>query len=402
MIRSKKYLLKKSKDIIMDRGEGVYLYDNKGRRYLDLTATAWTMNLGYGNKKINKAILEQVKKLPHCRTHYYTVPKLNLAKKLSKISPIKNGKIDFCLHGSAANEGAMKLSLNYKVGSGTILYLEDGFHGRTFGTMSITWKHQNKKFKSFYGKAIECKKSIRDIELKIKKYNPSAIIIELIQGNGGMHPLPIKLVRGIRELCNKFHVTMIVDEIQTAFGRCGCIFLSNDYKVIPDIITFGKAMGGGMPLFGTISKSKYKYETDDHSFTFAHFPPAMAASLAYLKQLTPNLLNKVLDKGEYIKNKFKELQKQYKIIGSIKGVGLMLGVEIVDLKGTPSVQLAEFIVQKMLEHRVIMNLDKCSGLGYTLKYKPALTISYKQIDCSFKILEHTLKELYTAYYKRKI
>jgi len=388
------YLLKECIPIIFEKGKGVYLYDIKGEKYLDMTATAWTMNLGYGNKKIERAIIKQIKKLPHCRTHYYTKVKLELAKRLSKLSPIKKGKVDFCLHGSAANEGALKLALNHKLNSGAILYLEDGFHGRTFGTMAITWKHQNKKFKSFYGKGIECKKNLTDIEKKILKHNPSAIIVELIQGNGGMHPLSNELIVGIRKLCNKYNITMIVDEIQTAFGRCGCYFLSERYNIEPDIITFGKAMGGGMPLFGTISNPKYSFEKDDHSFTFAHFPVAMAASLAYLNQVDKELFIDVLKKGEYIKAKLKELN--YSCLGEIKGVGLMLGVEIVDKKGNSNVKLAEKIVQKMLEEKIIMNLDKCEGYGYTLKFKPALTITYKEIDFVFrkfvKVFDLLIKE----------
>ena len=393
MLDKSKYLLKKSHDIIMERGNGIYLYDNKGKKYMDLTACAWSMNLGYGNKKVEKAIINQIKRLPHCRTHFYTKEKLLLAEKISKLSPIPNGQIDFCLHGSEANEGAMKLALNYNKGSGTILYLEDGFHGRSLATMGITWKHQNKNFVDWYGKGIECKKDIIDILDKIIVYNPSAIIIELIQGNGGMNPLDKQLVQDIRLLCNDYNITLIVDEIQTAFGRCGVVFLSELYNIIPDIITFGKGISSGMPLFGTISKPRYVFEKDDHSFTFAHFPVSMASALAYLDQMTSKLLAETFFKGEYIIYNLENLKKEFHCLGKIKGIGLMLGIEIIDDFGDPYILLAEEIVKEMLERKIIMNLDKCEGYGYTLKYKPALTITFKEIDYSFKILREVLMNL---------
>ena len=393
LLKKSKYLLKKSHDIIMDRGEGCYLYDTKGNKYLDLTASAWSMNLGYGNPEIENVIIEQLKRLPHCRTHFYTEQKLLLAEKISKLSPIVGGKVDFCLHGSMANEGAMKLALNYNPARGRILYLEDGFHGRSFGTMSVTWKHQNKKFETFYGAYVEAQKNIGDIIHKVYKYKPSAIIIELIQGNGGMNPLPYPLVQDIQRLCLDTNITLIVDEIQTGFGRCGHYFLSEQYKIIPDIITFGKAIGGGLPLFGTISHPKYVFEKDDHSFTFAHFPLSITSALKYLELLTPELLQKTLMKGDYIINKFIDLQSKYQCIGKIKGIGLMLGVEIIDRQSNPNIKLAEKIVEKMLEKKIIMNLDKCEGFGYTLKYKPALIITKKEIDYTFVQLENVLKEL---------
>lgn len=389
----KKYLLKISKDIVMTYGKGIYLYDNKGNKYYDMTASAWSMNLGYGNKKIEKAIVNQVKQLVHCRTHFDTEVKLELAKRISDLSPIPNGRVDFCLHGSTANEGAMKLALNYKQGSGAILYLENGFHGKTFGTMAITWKHQNKKFDSFYGKGIECKKDLKDIEKKIKKHNPSAIILELVQGNGGMNPLKYDFVQGIAQLCKQYDVTMIVDEIQTAFGRCGSFFVSDDYGLEPDIITYGKGIGGGMPIFGIICNSKYDYETDDHSFTFSHFPPSMASALAYLDQLTPELLESVDDKGEYVRAKLENLSRDHCCLGCIKGWGFMLGIEIINKDGSPNIKLAEKIIDKMFENKIIMNLDKCAGFGYTLKFKPALTITYNEIDYVIKILDKILTEI---------
>jgi 4-aminobutyrate aminotransferase-like enzyme len=390
-LENEKYLLKKSLPIIMKKGKGVYLYDSEGHRYLDMTATAWTMNLGYGNQKVINATIKQLRDLSHVRTHFYTDVKLALAKTIIDLCPIKDGRVDFCLHGSAANEGAMKIALNKHPGRETIMYLENGFHGRTCATMSVSWKHANKKLQAFYGPNIEAKKDLSDIEEKMIAYKPAAFILELIQGNGGQDILDVALVQGIRELCSKYDVTMIVDEIQTAFGRCGIMFVSDYFEIVPDIITFGKAVSNGIPLFGLIASSGYDYEADDHSFTYAHCPLGMASALATIEQITPELLQECIEKGEYIEKKVSELQKQFPVFGKIKRMGLMIGVDIVDKEGNPSVEIAEYIMDEMLKQYVIMNLSKCRGEGFTLKFKPALTITYSQLDKVFVALKKVVR-----------
>ncbi len=392
-IPNAKYLLKKSLPVILTRGRGVYVYDSEGNKYLDMTATAWTMNLGYGNKKVLAATIKQLKTLSHCRTHYYTDVKLALAKKISKLSPIPSGRVDFCLHGSAANEGALKLALNRHVDRQHVLYLEDGFHGRTFATMAVSWKHHNYKLRPFYGPAIEVKKELSDVEAKMKKFHPAAFIIELVQGNGGQTILEKSFVKGVRALCTKYEVTLIVDEIQTGFGRCGCFFLSKQYGIVPDIITFGKAVSNGVPLFGLIVGPEYSYETDDHSFTYAHCPLGMASALATIEQLTPSLLKEALKKGKYMEQKIRELNKEFPVFGEIKQLGLMFGVDIVNKAGEPDIALAELLVERLFEKKIIVNLSKCKGLGYTLKLKPALIITYKELDKVFAALRTVLTGL---------
>lgn len=391
LLEKSKYLLKESNQIIIEKAEGIYLYDVEGRKYLDMTAGAWTMNLGYGNSKIEKAVNNQMKNICHCRTHYYTVTKLLLAERISKLSPIKDGKIEFALHGSTANEGALKLAFNYNKNK-TVLYLKDGFHGRTFGTMAVSWKHQNKKFSHYYGTNIEVNKDKKDAIKKIKKYKPSAFILELIQGNGGQYVIDKELIKTIAETCKETNTILIVDEIQTAFGRCGCYFLSEEYEIVPDIITFGKAVGGGLPLFGSISRPDLKHETNDHSFTFAHFPLAMAASLAYLDQLNDKLLKETIENGEYLQCKLKEIKSEIGYLGEPRGIGFMIGIDILNKDGAPDIDLAERIVDKMLKNKIIINLSKSKGYGFVIKFKPAIIITKKEIDYVLDTFKKVLKE----------
>jgi len=393
LLEKSKFLLKKSNQIIMTRAEGIYLYDIDGNKYLDMTSSAWTMNLGYGNSEIEKAVNNQMRDICHCRTHYHTIPKLLLAEKISKLSPIKDGKIEFALHGSAANEGALKLAFNYNENNKTVLYLEDGFHGRTFGTMAVSWKHQNEKFSHYYGENIEVKKEKRDAIKKIRKYKPSAFVLELIQGNGGQYVIDKSLIRTIADTCKETNTILIVDEIQTGFGRCGCYFLSEEYKIVPDIITFGKAAGGGLPLFGSISRPGLQHETNDHSFTFAHFPLAMASSLAYLDQLNKNLFKQTIENGEYLQSKIRDVKTELGHLGEPRGVGFMIGVDILDKDGNPDINLAEMIVDKMLEHKIIMNLSKSKGYGFVMKFKPGLIITKIEIDYVLDVFKKVLKDL---------
>ncbi|GAF86873.1 unnamed protein product, partial [marine sediment metagenome] len=228
---------------------------------------------------------------------------------------------------------------------------------------------------------------------KIKKCKPSGIILELIQGNGGTHQLDFEFVKGVRKLCDIYNITMIVDEIQTGFGRCGELFLCDLYGLIPDVIVFGKAIGNGFPLFGTISKPRYKFEVDDHSFTFTHFPVSMAAGLAYLRQVNKKLLNSVMKKAGYIVDRLTNLRNDYFCLGEIRGMGLFLGVDIIDKSGNPDIKLAEIIEKKMLKEKIIIGLSKCKGFGYNIKFKPMLNITYSQINYALDKFEKVLTEL---------
>ncbi|MBI4980615.1 aspartate aminotransferase family protein [Candidatus Woesearchaeota archaeon] len=382
-----------SEAIMIQKAEGAYLWDAQGKRYLDLFSQTWSMPLGHSNEKIIKAVGEQLTRITHLRTAYSTEEKSKLAREIIKLSPVGLNKVNFVLHGSLAVEGAMKLAVNKYENRSKILYLEDGFHGRSLATMGISWKMPGSKYSNYFTNGVEVKKDLGDIEKKIKCENPAAIIIELVQGNAGCKILDKEFVKGVRALCNKYDVVMVVDEVQTAFGCMGKMFLCEDYEVVPDILVFGKAIGGGFPLAGTIYKDEFSFQPGEHSFTFGHSPVSMAAGLAYLEELKP-LLKNVNSLSQQIKNPLLGLESKYKNLRGARCIGVKGAIDIVDEFGNPDPKTADLIVLKMLEKGIIIANSKCRHLGNTLMLQLPLIITPAQLQYAFEVLDGILNEIY--------
>lgn len=381
-----------SEAITIKKAEGVYLWDIDGKRYLDLFSQTWSMPLGHGNKKIIKAARKQLTRITHLRTAYSTEEKSKLAQKIIKLSPPGLSKVHFVLHGSLAVEGAMKLAINNYKDKYKILYLEDGFHGRSLATMGISWRMPGNKYSNYFTNGIEVKKDLRDIEEKMKSEKPAAIIIELVQGNAGCKILDKELVRGIRKLCNDHDVVMIVDEVQTAFGCTEKMFLCDDYEVVPDILVFGKAIGGGFPLAGTVYKEEFSFQSGEHSFTFGHSPVSMAAGLAYLEELQP-ALKRVGGLNQQIESSLLSLEGRYKNLRGTRCIGVKGAIDVVDEQGNPDCKTADLIVSKMLENGVIIANSRCRGLGNTLMLQPPIIITSSQLKSAFDVLDGVLSEI---------
>ena len=382
-----------SEAITVKRAKGVYLWDIYGKRYLDLFSQTWSLPLGHNNNKIIQAVRRQLGRITHLRTAYVTEEKTELARKIIALAPTGLNKMNFVLHGSLAVEGAMKLAMNYYEERQKILYLEDGFHGRSLATMGISWKIQGSKYSSYFTNGVEVKKDLNDIEKKMKDEKPAAIIIELVQGNAGCKILNKELVKGIRELCDKYGVVMIVDEVQTAFGCMGKMFLCDDYGVIPDILVFGKAIGGGFPLAGIIYKDKFSFKSGDHSFTFAHSPVSFAAGLAYLEELQP-ALKRVDLLNQQIGKSLCSLGDKYKNLRHARCIGVKGAIDVVDDAGKPDCKTADLIVSRMQEKGVIIANSRYRQLGNTLMIQPPIIITKKQLKSAFDILERVLNEIY--------
>jgi 4-aminobutyrate aminotransferase-like enzyme len=382
-----------SKEIEISHASGVYLWDSNGKRYTDLFSQTWSMPLGHNNKKVITAVKKQLSKITHLRTAYSTPEKSELAHKILELAPQGLTKINFVLHGSLAVEGAMKLAINNYTGRDKILYLEEGFHGRSLATMGISWKLPGSKFNNYFTNGIEVKKDLKDIEEKIKIYRPAAIILELIQGNSGCKILEKEFVWGIRQLCDRYDVVMIIDEVQTGFGCMGVNFLSTDYQIIPDILVFGKAIGGGFPLAGVIYKNKYSLQSGDHSFTFAHNPVSLTAALAYLKELEPALEN-THRLSPLILGSLKQLEKNYPNLKNARCMGLKGAIDVFDNNEMPDCKNADLIVSKLLEKGVIICNSKCRQLGNTLMLQPPLIITPRQLQEAFAAFDLVMQEIY--------
>lgn len=383
-----------SEDITIEGAKGVFLWEKNGKRYLDLFSQTWSMPLGHNNRRVNEAVKKQISKITHLRTAYATDKKTELAKKIISIAPEGLTKVNFVLHGSLAVEGAMKLAMNYYADRHKILYLEDGFHGRSLATMGVSWKIPDCKYNPYFTNGVEVKKDLADIEKKMQNERPAAIILELIQGNSGCKILDKTFVQGIRKLCDDYNVTMIVDEVQTAFGCMGKMFLCEDYGIIPDILVFGKAIGGGYPLAGTIFKEKYQFHSGEHSFTFAHCPISMAAGVAYLNELEKTLKkNKVEGISNQIKNSLISLERKYEILRDSRALGSKGAIDVVDRFGNPDSKTTEIIVSKMLEKGVIVTNSRYRGLGNTIMLQPPIIISQNQLKSAFKALDVSISEV---------
>jgi 4-aminobutyrate aminotransferase-like enzyme len=226
---------------------------------------------------------------------------------------------------------------------------------------------------------------------------PVGLIMEPIQGNGGMINFPLDYYTAIRKMCDELGMLLIFDEIQTGFGRLGTWFGADLYQTIPDIMVIGKALGGGLPLFGVLFNSNLRgLAPGDHSFTFAHFPLSMAAANAAIMVLEEeNLLDRAKKMGTIYSNRLKELQNEYELIGDIRGPGLMIGVELVKDRETkePAREETTRFIAEGLKRGVIFGESKYLGLGNIVKIKPPLVITEDEVFKTLDVFEDVLKEL---------
>jgi 4-aminobutyrate aminotransferase-like enzyme len=383
-----------SDELVIESASGVFLQDIHNKKYLDLFSQTWSLPLGHNNERVRKAVMDQLDKATHLRTAYSTKYKSELAQRITELAPVGLTNVNFALHGSLAVEGAMKLAINNYQDRHKILFLEDGFHGRSFATMGVSWRIADCKYGPYFSNGIEARKDLGDIELKMLTEKPAAIILELVQGNAGCKILDKELVQGIRKLCDQNDVVMIIDEVQTAFGCMGKMFLCEDYGVIPDILVFGKAIGGGFPLAGSIYKDKYHLQSGEHSFTFGHFPLSMAAGTAYLKELQKVLRkNPVPQISRQIKESLERIEKDYLIFSNARCIGTKGAIDVHDLEGRPDPKTADLIVSKMQQKGVIIANSKFRGLGSTLMLQPPIIITPRQLASAFCILAEVIDDI---------
>ncbi len=404
--------------ILIDSGKGAVIRDLDGKEYIDCTSQAWTFNIGVAHPKVQAAVKEQVDKITHVRTSFETVPKLLLLKKLGELAPANLKKISFCLHGSVANESAMKLAITNNPEGMKFLAPFENYSGRTLATIAASWPYHpiNRLFAPYmenvvripncycyrcpfgmeYPKCgIQCAEYVKTmIERGVEPV--TGIILEPMQASGGMIDPPKGYLERLREICDEFGIVLIFDEIQTGFGRLGAMFSSELYGVYPDILTFGKAIAGGFPLAGVMQRDDFKPpEPATDSFTFAHFPVSFAAAIATLEVIEEeNLVERAVKMGEYFTSGLKALQNKYEEIGDIRGPGLMIGIELVKDRKTKekASEICHNIVKDAVEHGVIFGESKFKGIGNVLKIKPPLVISEAQADRVLQVFEELLQK----------
>jgi len=404
--------------VIIEKGKGATLWDINGKEYIDCTSQAWTYNIGMSHPRVLEAVKEQIENITHVRTSFETVPKLLLLKKLGEIAPGDLKKISFCLHGSVANESALKLAITNRPEGMKFLAPFENYSGRTLITIAASWPYHpiSRLFAPFMEHFIRipnayCYRCPFNLDypgcnLLCAEYVKTmiergtepiiAIILEPMQASGGMIEFPPGYLKRIRQICDEYGIILIFDEIQTGFGRLGAMFASELYQVYPDILTFGKAVGGGFPLAGVFQKSSLKPpEPATDSYTFAHFPVSFAAACATLEVLEEEkLVEKAQKMGNYFTTRLKEMQNKYEIIGDIRGPGLMIGIELVKNRKTKEMdsEACHTIVKEAVEDGVIFGESKFKGIGNVLKIKPPLVISESQADRVLEVLEKHIKK----------
>ncbi len=364
--------------IVLDHGEGVKVTDIDGNEYLDMFAGIAVNALGHNHPKLVKAIQEQAEKLIHISSIYYNEPALIYAKKLIEMTSFD--RIFYANSGAEANEGAIKLAVKY-TGKSEVISTVESFHGRTVVTLAATGhEHYHEPFKAILPKGF-INVPYNDIEA-IKEAiteNTAAIIVEPIQGEGGINIPDMEYLKEIEKICHEKGIVFIVDEVQTGFGRCGTLFAHELFDVKPDIMTMAKGIGGGVPMGGILATEKVAsaFVPGDHGTTFGGGPLVCAAANAVLDTIVDeNILDNVNEVGDYFISELKKLDKD--VIAEVRGKGLMVGLELTK----PG---AEY-VDKLREAGFLIN---CTA-DKVLRFVPPLIITKEEVDEFVKALDEIL------------
>ena len=368
--------------IILDKGEGVYLYDTNGKKYLDFAAGIAVFALGYGNKEYNDALKNQIDKLLHTSNYYYNVPTIEAATKLSKASGMD--RVFFTNSGTEAIEGAIKLSRKYfykknRHAGSEIISMNHSFHGRSMGALSITGNAKYREpFEPLIGGAVFAEfNNLGSVKEKINE-NTCAIIVEPIQGEGGLYPANPEFLKGLRKLCDEKDIVLIFDEIQCGMGRTGTMFAYQGYGVKPDIVTTAKALGCGVPVgaFAAVEKIASAFEPGDHGTTYGGNPFVTAAvSKVFDLFQSDNILDHVNEISCYLEEKLDGLVNKYDFIVERRGKGLMQGLEF-------NKPIKDTIIAAMDKGLIIINAG-----ANILRFVPPLIITKENIDEMIIILE---------------
>lgn len=401
--------------ITLVRAKGSLVWDDEGREYLDCTAQAWSNNLGANDDRVVEAAIAQLREITHARPNFNTVPLLQLTSKLREISPGDLNRIGYCLHGSLAVEMAIKLAFKNRPGAQNLIVLQDAYHGRSLTTMAASWPHPNNPFLAIQprftrvphpdpyrprlGMDIEaesklCLHLLEETILKGVDGGVAAIMLEPILGNGGHIELPLSFLKGVREICDRTGIILIWDEIQSCFGRTGAMFASDYYGVVPDIMTFGKGIGGGFPLAGIMASEKlHGFESGEDALTFGQFPVAMAAAVATVDAIiSDDLCGRARLHGAYATQRLHEMADRHPLIGNIRGPGLFVSVELVKdrLSKEPAQKAAAEVYRRGVEKGVLFGESRYAGLGNLIKIKPPLDCTHEQLSHALDVFDDVL------------
>jgi acetylornithine/N-succinyldiaminopimelate aminotransferase len=386
---AKKYIINTYGDrpICLVRGKGCRAWDSDGKEYLDFLSGISVNNLGHCAPSVVEAVKKQVEIMIHCSNLYIIEPQVKLAKKL-----VENSFADKCFFansGAETNEGALKLArlyskIKYGEGRHEIISMKQSFHGRTFGTMSATGQTKIQigfepllpgfKFAEF--------NNIESVEKLIDK-KTCAIIVEPVQGEGGVVPATQEFLEGLRKICDEKDLVLIFDEIQCGLGRVGKNFAYEHYNVIPDVLTLAKALGGGLPIGALLARAPFSevFTPGKHAHTFGGNPIATAAALAFVTELfDKKIAEQAYNTGIYLRKLLSGLIEKYSFVEGIRGLGLMTGL-VLSRPGAG-------IYQRCMENGLLLNCT-CEKI---IRMLPPLNVTEEDCDLAVSILDKVLSE----------
>jgi 4-aminobutyrate aminotransferase/4-aminobutyrate aminotransferase/(S)-3-amino-2-methylpropionate transaminase len=407
-------------------GKGCRVTDIDGKSYLDCTAQAWTLALGYNHPEVIDAAVTQARTLAHVRAGFLTIPRLLLAKRLANLCPGRLNRVTNAPTGSLAVEAALKLAMINRPDAHRFITFYHAYHGSTLATMAASWMGTQTpghfgpgvKFLPFMQHFVrvpnaycyrcprrasspdcspECAAPLRDTIQRGVDGPVAAVLLEPIQGNGGQIPFPAPFLREVRGICDEFGILLIFDEIQTGFGRTGRMFAADLVGVTPDILVLSKSMGGGFPIAAVVADDRLKsFEpTGEDVYTFGSNPIAQAAALKVIEILERDQIPEhVARMGATFTRGLLDLQTKYPEIGDVRGPGLFIGVEIVKDPDTkePAPVEARRIVEEAWNRGVI--LATASALPNVIKIKPPLIIQEPEISLVLDVLADCLKVVF--------
>lgn len=372
--------------VCFSHGQGCFLWDIDGKKYYDFLGGIAVSALGHCHPKLTQALKNQVDKLLHTSNLYYIESQANLAETLVHHSCAD--KAFFCNSGAEANEGAIKLARKYSKSKGIedryeIITLKNSFHGRTLTTVAATG--QEKYQKPFIPITDGFKYApINDIKAlqEMISSKTCAIMLELVQGESGVHPLNQAYIDAVNDLCLENDLLLIIDEVQTGMGRTGKLFAYEHYQIEPDIFTLAKGLGGGVPIGAVCAKDSVAsaFQPGDHGTTFGGNPLVCSAALTVMEVLVKDgLIENAASAGSYFKEELMKLKEKHSIIQEVRGIGLMIGIEF-------SSDIAKKVSTELFEKGF---LSGCVG-NNTIRFLPPLVVSPSEIDTLINVLDEIL------------
>ncbi len=370
--------------VAIDHGKGASLWDTEGKEYIDFTSGIGVCSLGYANEAWAKAIYDQAMKVGHISNLFYTEPYAKLASKLVPAAGM--AAAFFGNSGAEANEGMIKLARKYsfeKYGQGraVIITLRNSFHGRTITTLKATGQdHFHDFFFPFTEGFRYAEANDMDSLMAQAGDDVCGVMMELIQGEGGVNPLQKNYVQAVAKLCAQRDWLLLVDEVQTGVGRTGTMFAYQQFDIQPDVLTFAKGIAGGLPFGGFMTNEKCRevLRAGDHGSTFGGNPVSAAAANVVMDTLTPEFLAQVAEKGQYLRDGIAALNSP--CVSGIRGMGLMIGVGV------------QGMTHKELKDRLMAEGLLCLTAGKdTLRLLPPLSITKDEIDKGLAIMARVMK-----------